>query len=172
MKDPQTSEFINLMTDFQGRLYGFILSLVADPDAANDILQDTNLVLWNKAHEFSIGTSFKSWSFRVASFQVMAYRQSKMREVLVFNDELIKNIISEQNDRADEYLLKKDKLNNCISQLPERQRALIQKRYGFGTSVMQIAEELKSTANSITQALFRARTNLVQCVKSLPDESS
>jgi RNA polymerase sigma-70 factor, ECF subfamily len=172
MKDKQTSEFITLMTDFQGRLYGLILSLVADPNAANDILQDTNLVLWNKAHEFTLGTSFKSWSFRIASFQVMAYRQSQMREVLVFNDELIKNIISEQNDRADEYEQKKEKLNNCISQLPERQRELIQKRYGFGTSIIQLAEDLKSSANSITQALFRARTNLVQCVKSLPEENS
>jgi RNA polymerase sigma-70 factor, ECF subfamily len=39
-------ELVSLMTQFQGRLYAYILSLIADADAANDVLQETNVVLW------------------------------------------------------------------------------------------------------------------------------
>ncbi|MDD7986465.1 sigma-70 family RNA polymerase sigma factor [Lentisphaera marina] len=171
MPDSNTDQFVELMSSFQGRLYGLILSLVANPDAANDILQETNLILWSKAHEFELGTSFKSWSFRVASFQVMAWRQKQMRDPLVFNNEIISQMIHEQNEREEDYEFKKKKLEQCIAKLPERQRELIHQRYGLGTSIVNIAETLKSNANSIRQVLFRARTNISQCVKDLLEES-
>ncbi|WDE99216.1 sigma-70 family RNA polymerase sigma factor [Lentisphaera profundi] len=172
MPNSESADFIELMSSFQGRLYGLILSLVADPDAANDILQDTNLILWTKAHEFQLGTSFKSWSFRIASFQVMAWRQKKMRDPLIFSNEIIQEMMAEQNKRPDNYEERKDKMETCLAKLPERQRDLIKKRYGLGSSIVHIAEELQSTANSIRQVLFRARTNLTQCVKSLPESDS
>jgi RNA polymerase sigma-70 factor, ECF subfamily len=172
MNQQNNSDFVELMSSFQGRLYGLILSLVANPDAANDILQETNLILWSKAHEFEMGTSFKSWSFRVASFQVMAWRQKQMRDPLVFNNEIISQMIHEQTDREEDYALKKSRLEQCMAKLPERQRDLIHQRYGLGSSIVHIAETLKGNANSIRQVLFRARTNLSQCVKELPEESS
>jgi len=172
MPKNNTDEFVELMSAFQGRLYGLILSLVANPDAANDILQETNLILWSKAHEFELGTSFKSWSFRIASFQVMAWRQKQMRDPLIFNNEVISLMVHEQTDREEDYELKKSRLEKCIAKLPERQKELITKRYRLGTSIVQIAEELKNSANTIRQTLFRARTNLSQCVKSLDEDSA
>ena len=172
MPDSNTNDFVELMSSYQGRLYGLILSLVGDADAANDILQDTNLILWSKAHEFQLGTSFKSWSFRVASFQVMAWRQKQMRDPLIFNNELISLMVHEQGEREEDYENKKARLEQCIAKLPERQRELIKERYGLGNSIVKIAEALQSNANSIRQVLFRARTNLSQCVKELPERSS
>ncbi len=32
--------------EFQGRLFGYIFSLLGDPDRANDVLQEANMVLW------------------------------------------------------------------------------------------------------------------------------
>jgi len=171
MPDSNTNDFVDLMSSYQGRLYGLILSLVGDADAANDILQDTNLILWSKAHEFQLGTSFKSWSFRVASFQVMAWRQKQMRDPLIFNNELISLMVHEQGEREEDYENKKALLEHCIAKLPERQRQLIKERYGLGSSIVKIADTLQSNANSIRQVLFRARTNLSQCVKELPEQS-
>ena len=163
----ETDEFVELMTSFQGRMYAFILSLLGNPTSANDVLQETNLILWKKSGEFKLGTNFKAWAFRIASFQVMAHRQ---RDRLIFDDEMIQDIIAETSEFDETYELKQKKITSCMQQLPERQRDLIQKRYTLGHSVARIAAELKSTANSIAQALFRARNNLTQCVKSLPGE--
>ena len=167
-----SQQFIDLMSSFQGRLYGLILSLVGSPDAANDILQETNLILWKKAHEFKLGTSFKSWSFRVASFQVMAWRQKQMRDPLVFTNEVITLMVNEQSEREEDYEIKKSKLERCITKLPERQQKLIHERYALGKSIVKIAAALQSNANSIRQVLYRARTNLSDCVKSIPESSS
>ena len=63
--------FVQLMTEHQGRLYAYVLSLLGDPDQANDVLQETNLVLWRNAGEFQMGSNFRAWAFRIAHFQVM-----------------------------------------------------------------------------------------------------
>ncbi len=162
-----SEDFVDLMTSYQGRLYGFIFSLVGNPDAANDVLQETNLILWNKSSEFELGSNFKAWSYRIASFQVMAYRQRKMRDRLIFDDDMMQRVVAEYTDKDEAYEFKQKKIQSCMKELPERQYNLINKRYYKGQSVQEIAKEMKSTANSITQALYRARTNLSQCVKSL-----
>ena len=161
----QSDEFIELISSFQGRLYGFILSMMGDPDQANDILQETNIVLWRKSGEFTPGTSFKSWSFRVASFQVMAFRQKKLRDRLVFDDSLFGSIIEEAKELDTQFEAKQKTLDLCIQKLNERHRDLIDKRYSHGIAVKKIAEDLKQNANAITQTLFRARKNLIDCVK-------
>ena len=51
--------FVQLLTEFQSRLYVYILSVVANDRSANDILSDTNATLWQKREEFQIGTSFR-----------------------------------------------------------------------------------------------------------------
>ena len=49
----QQEKFIKLLTESQNRLYGYIFSLVGDPNRSKDILQEANLVLWRKIDEFS-----------------------------------------------------------------------------------------------------------------------
>jgi RNA polymerase sigma-70 factor, ECF subfamily len=166
-----SDEFVELMTSFQGRMYAYILTLIADPTAANDILQETNIVLWRKSAEYEMGTNFKAWSFRTANFQVMAYRQRRMRDRLVFNDDFMSTLTVEANSYDETYEERHKKLVSCMAKLPDRQRDLIQRRYSIGASIKKMAEDLQSTANSLTQALFRARNNLVNCVKDLPEES-
>ncbi|MCM8534405.1 MAG: sigma-70 family RNA polymerase sigma factor [Lentisphaeraceae bacterium] len=165
-----SEEFVALMTSFQGRMYAYILSLIADPTAANDILQETNLVLWRKSGEYQMGTNFKAWAFRTANFQVMAHRQRRMRDKLVFDDDFMSTLTVEANTYDETYESRQKKLITCMEKLPERQRDLIQRRYSVGASIKKMAEDLKSTANSLTQALFRARNNLMNCVKGLQED--
>ena len=165
----ETEEFIELITSFQGRLYGYILSLVGNPNDVNDILQETNLVMWKNSAEFEIGTNFKAWSFRIANFQVMAFRQRQVRDKLVFDDSVLERII-EDTEKADEYYNERRiALHQCIEKLNDRQRDLITRRYKDGFSVQAIAADLMNSASTIAQALFRARQSLIRCVQSQPE---
>lgn len=153
------------MSSFQPRLYGYILSLVGNPDLSNDVLQETNLVLWKKSSEFELGTSFRAWSFRVAHFQVMAQRQRVVRDRLLFDDELLVSLGREAKEMDMEVDDKSQALTYCIEKLNDRHKELIDLRYSKGFSVKEMAKELKLKANAITQVLFRARTNLIDCVQ-------
>lgn len=168
----ESDEFLGLITEFQGRLFGFLLSLLGDPDQANEVLQETNLVLWKKSDEFRSGSDFKAWSFRVAHFQVMAFRQRQVRDRLVFDDAALEQITCEAGIRDEAYEERMKHLESCIVSLPDRSREVLGKFYEGGESLTAIAEALKSTANAVGQMLFRIRKSLVECVTKKEREAA
>ena len=62
-KSLSETEFVLLITRHQAAIYAYILTLHPNRVAAQDILQETNLVLCRKVAEFEPGTSFKAWAF-------------------------------------------------------------------------------------------------------------
>ena len=56
VSDEKIEQFVSLLTRYQQRVYLFILSLVPDRADAEDVLQETNLVLWQKFDDFTPGS--------------------------------------------------------------------------------------------------------------------
>ena len=77
-----TPHFITLLTGYQNRLYAYILSMLGDPAAAEDVLQQANLVIWSKADSFEPGSDFEAWVMTIARFEVKAYRTKVGRDRL------------------------------------------------------------------------------------------
>ena len=117
-----SEEFVRLMTEHQGRLFAYILSLLGDPDAANDVLQETNVVLWRDNKEFRLGTNFKAWAFRVAHFQVMAWRQRQIRDRLVFEDDLLEAVAFAARDMDETFDARQKLLQGCLEKLAPNHR--------------------------------------------------
>jgi len=161
----RTPEFIQLLTGTQSRLYGYILSLVGDSHDASDVLQETNAILWEKESEFEIGTNFIAWSFRIAYYQVLAYRKKGQRDRLSFDTELLSSIseVAEEEDQL--FNRRQSVLRQCLKKLNARQQAVIQRRYQTGSTLESIAAETGSKVNAIKQLLFRARNSLSTCVR-------
>ncbi len=161
-----TEEFIELLTGAQSAVFGYIVSLCHDPVRAQDILQETNLTLWRKADDFEPGTNFNAWACKVAYFHVLNHRRKHAREQLVFDEELFDYLAERQEQRAEDADTRLGALRRCVSQLPEKQRQLIERRYRPGASVQAIAEQDGKTEGAISQALFRIRAALQKCVES------
>ena len=77
--DDRTEQFIRCLTDHQGRLFAYLVSLLADVHEAQNVLQETNLELWRKSSDFVEGTDFAAWSRRVAHFKVLAFLRDRKR---------------------------------------------------------------------------------------------
>lgn len=56
-----TEEFVQLFSRSQRRLFLHILAQVSNPADAEEILQDTNVVIWSKFEQFQQGTNFIAW---------------------------------------------------------------------------------------------------------------
>ena len=165
MKGTRESEdFVRLMTEHQGRLFAYIFSLLGDPDRANDVLQETNVILWRDSREFRPGSNFKAWAFRVAHFQVMAFRQRQIRDRLVFEDDLMEVLASGAREADESFEAKQELLTGCLEKLTPPHREMIRERYSAGHSLTAIAKGRGMTPNAVMQALFRIRQSLVQCV--------
>jgi RNA polymerase sigma-70 factor, ECF subfamily len=160
-----TRDFVELMTQHQGRLYGYILSLSGDPDAANDVLQEANIVLWKQWTQFEPGSNFKAWAFRIAHFQFMAYRQRQIRDKVLFSDDLLSVLASEVREIDERHEERALALERCLERMPARSREAIRLRYADELNVSDMAEKLHRNPNAIYQILFRARQWLIECVQ-------
>ena len=158
-------EFIQLLTSHQSRLYAYVLSLLGDRSQADDVVQETNAVLWHKAHEFKLGTNFGAWMLKIAYFQVMAHRRRLTRDRLVFDDDFLQEIAEGAEQQCEWQEEKQRLLGDCIRKLNKRYQELIRRGYTEGATLKSIASQSGQSENSIKQALFRARAALIECVK-------
>ena len=159
------ADFVQLMIGCQSRLYAFIMSLVHNPEHAADILQQTNLVMWEKSDEFEMGTNFSAWTFQIARYQVMAFRQRQRRDRHVFDDDAIAAVTGEYERRSDANEDRLIALSQCMQELGNDARGLLQQRYREGRAVQEIAEQLGHTANRVAVKLHRLRIALMQCIR-------
>jgi RNA polymerase sigma-70 factor (ECF subfamily) len=158
-------DLVDLMAQFQGRLYVYILSLIGNADAANDVLQETNVVLWRESRQYVPGSNFKAWSFRIAHFQSMAYRQRRLRDKVVFSDEVVAQLAVESKELDASYEERAAALGRCLERINPRSREALRLRYAEGMAVNDMAKKMDRTSNAVSQLLFRARQWLIECVK-------
>ena len=84
--DPARSEqFVSSTDGHSGRSLCVHLRLVRWSQDATDVLQETNLVLWRRAHEFDTEKTFTALAYRVAYIQVLAHRKKQAHDRHIFN---------------------------------------------------------------------------------------
>ncbi len=158
----QQEQFVSSLIACQPRLYAYILSAVADVNEAEDILQETNVVLWRKAEEAKGVDNFVAWACKVAYFQVLAYLQRRKRDRQVFDVELLQQLADETVHQ--EISSSRAALKGCIEKLPQPHRVLLMDRYATGVTVQEIAQRMGRPVGSISQTLYRVRAALRDCI--------
>lgn len=153
---------VNLIARHQRDLHHYILSLLPDASLASDVLQETNLVLWNKAAEYDRSRPFLPWALTFAWYQVKAARRDSARDRHIFDDDLVATLADESSPPDEDSL--SSALEICLAKLPEKQRGLILARYQPGSSVQALAEEFSQTPNAVSLGLFRIRETLRACI--------
>jgi RNA polymerase sigma-70 factor, ECF subfamily len=157
-------EFVQEFTRHQRRLYLYVLTQVGRPTDAEEILQETNLVVWRKANQFTPGTSFFAWASRIATYEVLKHRERRGRDKLRFTPEFIELVAREAAESAEALEERRKALSVCIEKLRPKDRELIQRRYTPGENGKSVAEDLGRPINAVYQSLGRIRRTLMECV--------
>ena len=161
--DPR-EEFIKLFTKFQRRVFLFILSQVPTPVDAEEIHQETNVIIWRKFDRFELGTNFLAWACQIARYEVLKYRERQRRDRHLFSDEFVRQVASDAIEQADVLEQRRQHLAVWLSKLRDQDRELIQQRYSVGESGKSVAELIGRPSNSVYQSLSRIRRTLLECV--------
>ena len=120
----QTKELVLLMTQNQRRIFAYIYTLIPDRHAAEDILQETSLIVCEKFHTFRPGSDFVAWANQIAWWQVRAARTKFARSKVIFNEEVLESVAHTHTELAPEMDARHEALANCLKKLPERDREL------------------------------------------------
>jgi RNA polymerase sigma-70 factor (ECF subfamily) len=160
------SEFVLLITGHQTAIYAYVLTLLPDRVAAQDILQEANLVLCRKRDEFEPGTHFKAWAFSIAYWQTMAHLKRVKRSGLVALDpdvlELVAQEAEEQlEDLEDRHLA----LKSCLQKLPAGDASILLAHYQRGESLAEISGRLGRSRDALKQVMLRIRRVLRACIE-------
>ena len=126
--DARIDELVRLLAQNQRRLFLYVRTLVPNHADAEEVLQNTNLVLWREFGTFEPGTNFAAWSCRVALNQVLAWRKKRQRDRLQFSDELLALVATAAEDAADALEERSRALAGCLEKLPAEQRELVRLR--------------------------------------------
>lgn len=157
-------QYLQLVTTHQPLLRGFILSIAPGVDV-DDVLQETNIVLWKKMDNFELGTNFKAFSSSVARLKTLeALRDQKSRAWLVIDSEMIERI-SERYCVAEVGKSNvQSALRTCLKGLQKSQLSLVHERYSKGKTVRAIAQEVNRNEGALQQAFFRIHNALRECI--------
>ncbi|MBA4188104.1 MAG: RNA polymerase subunit sigma-70 [Planctomycetaceae bacterium] len=160
----RVDEFVRLLAQNQRRLFVYVHTLVNNHADAEEVLQNTNLVLWREFGTFELGTNFAAWACRVALNQVLAWRKKRQRDRLQFSDDFLTAIANETQEAGDALEEQTQALATCLSKLPADQRELIRLRYSEEGSIEAVAGRVKRTVEATYRALSRVRHTLHECV--------
>lgn len=163
-KSARSDEFTAILSEHQHRLRAFVLTLVRNRGDVDEILQETNLVLWQKFGDFTSGSNFFAWAATVARYQVMKWHERKGKERLIFQPATL-DAIADEALSMDELLEgRRRMLSACIATLSSQQRKLIQERYRQGSSTDHMAQQRGLSVAAIYQQLSRIRRRLADCI--------
>ena len=77
-----------LYSELHVSIYAFVLSIVCNRQLAEDIMQETFVQVYKKAHLYRTGTNPRGWIFTVARNLAYDALRQKNRVVLAFNEQL------------------------------------------------------------------------------------
>ncbi len=166
-----TAAVQGLFLKFQPMIRSHILSIVPDFTLAEDILQETFLVVSRKAGTFELGSSFPAWVKTIARFKSLEVLRRERNPRIVLSETALDALDAEPHPYAGltEIDDRIEALKSCINELAPQARRSIEYRYRGDHDPPQIASLMGCTVNSINVTLSRARNFLRECVRRKMD---
>ena len=163
-----------LITQHQRQIFGYIHALVPNRADAEDILQETSLVICEKFDDFREGTDFVAWACQIAWWNVRRARQKYARSKVVFDDDVVEAISHTAVNMIPKLDGRHDALAHCLAKLHPRDRDLLLTRYEPGAGGVEAAAQRSGRSmEAAYKALARLRKLLHDCVSQrLSTESS
>ena len=157
--------FLRLYQANERRIYGFILALVPDWAQAEDLMQETTMVMWSKFGEFELGTDFAAWALCIAKYQVMNHRKRRRAQRIQFSDEVLEAIAERVCAATEHFDIRRDALRACLGKLAEKDQELLRLRYGLDATVKSVAERVGRGMDAVYKALNRIHVQLLHCIR-------
>jgi RNA polymerase sigma factor (sigma-70 family) len=104
------------------KIYHLCYGYTGDDDAANDLMQETFLKVWQNLDKFRNQAMISTWIYRIAVNTCLTYLRSEKRQA---KDELTPELEETKGEEVSEKNEQVAMLYKCISKLEESERIII-----------------------------------------------
>lgn len=151
---------------FQRPLAAYLLRLVGRPDAVDELVDDTLLVVWKSAGRFDGRSRLSTWIFGIAYRKALKHFERQRREASrsgeVEGEQVAPGEGPESRHARRELAVQ---VISALDRLPAEQRGVVMLTYYQGLSYPEIAEVMDCPLGTVKTRMFHARAKLR---KSLP----
>lgn len=155
------------------RLY--LNSTIFNRADAQDILQRVALCAYRKYDAYDESQSFQGWLFGIAKLEVLGYFRNLGRNPEVIDSEISERLADNMEDQSEaisrEDDERREKLEQLLTQLPEKAQELIRLRFFDNREYDEIARLLNTNVGAVRTALSRIIAKLRSMAKESMQET-
>lgn len=162
IKRMSEEHFEELFCNFYPKLLAYAISILNDKQAAEDIVQEVFLYMWEKRENLQVDTGFYSYIFQSTYTKCVDYIRKDSRldkreqqSILKFAEEYQSYI--ENDAHPIKELFSKDfneKLSELLEQLPEARRQVFKLAYLDGLKAREIAVKLEMPQRTVESHIY------------------
>ena len=158
--------FAELVQRHTERFYRLAFRYLQNKEAAEDVVQDAFLKLWEDPRKWQAdkNAKFTTWFYRVVVNLCLDWQ--KRKRPLALNEE---TPLIDERESADQAMVRRESeraLEQEIAALPERQRTAINLCFGAGLSNQDAADSLGVNLKALQSLVMRAKTTLKERLKN------
>ena len=157
---------LRLALEHRAQIWGFLVGLTKDPARAEDLFQNTYMILCEKWDEYRPSSNFLAWARQIARFEFLASVDPDRRPFVTAEMEVLESAMQAAGSGSPEPSFRRDALRRCLDQMPEaRGRRVLELRYGEGLPGDEVARQLGLSLNALYTLLSRVRRILQECIE-------
>jgi RNA polymerase sigma-70 factor (ECF subfamily) len=164
--------FAELFQEHYRQLFGYVYAIIRNYTDAEDVVQQTSLILWKKFDSYQPNTNFFAWACGTARFEALKFLRGQRRYRAHFSEAFqLKLATAMTGIRPEVISIRAEALEDCVQHLPENQKTLLHQCLGGTKSVAVVAQETGRSTHSIYSSLRNIRHKLLDCVdQSVPGD--
>lgn len=158
-KQGDRTALVQLIEEYQNRLYRALLPITNNSEEALDVTQETFVQVFRKLSTFQEDAHFFTWIYRIG-FNIARTRQRRQRPDSIDTSQIMipsSDQSAEQKFESNEF---REALKMAIGKLPEDHQQVILLREIEEYDYQQIATALNISLGTVRSRLHRARAQL------------
>jgi RNA polymerase sigma-70 factor, ECF subfamily len=148
------------------RVYRFVLRMVGDVAAAEDLTSDVFLSVWQQAHRFEARSAVTTWLLAIARYKALAELRRRPQAATSDEDGRDVSDTADTPEIAFEIKHRGEILRKCLARLSREHREVIDLVYYHEKSVQEVAEITGIRGNTVKTRMFYARKQLSKLLEA------
>jgi RNA polymerase sigma-70 factor (ECF subfamily) len=175
-------QFAGAFVRCQDRVYGYVVTMLPNRHDAEDVFQQTSLILWRKWEEFDPASrqsssaapdqpgafsdeEFIAWACGIARYEVRNFLRRHGRERVTLSEQMLNELADVRLEVQPALQRRRGLLAECVEKLDFLAREMLQRCYAGREPIKTIARQFHTTPNAIHLRLRRIRRELLECVE-------
>ena len=157
-------EFLRLLLRSEREILRYVMAIVPNLADAKEIVQETAVALWNSIEQYDPERPFAAWACRFAANKAKEYLRKEGRWRGFLDEDVAALLLARRTELPPELDRRVEPLRDCVTELPPKNRSLVEAYYFEQSSIDELSESLGRSAEALYKSLQRVRSGLMDCV--------